>query len=366
MRFGDVAYLVYEATLSPDRWPAALDAVARLFGAKGALVYACADGVWSVPLHSTQLGEAVRAYRDEGWAKRNPWLEPPGTFEFRAGDVYRDQDVLDARRIEYDPFYAEFLPRFGLKWQMAAVIHSDFGSPTGLIVQRAPAGGSFTQEEMDDLLSLSRHVEQSLRISARLGDGSAAHGTIAKAFDALDRPAFVLDHEHRPVVVNRSAGPLVDRYFTQDDDKLRPRRAEDSAGFTSAIHAAHAAPEALPRPATVSDGNGSKVALWTVPLVGDSARSLGIPKPDRHVLVVGQRVRDGQAVDPVFIRDMLGLTLGESRLASLLAAGRSVKEAAAELGITEGTARIVLKRAFARLGVHRQSELVARVAALEG
>lgn len=30
LRFGEVVYLVYEATLSPDRWPAALDAVAGL------------------------------------------------------------------------------------------------------------------------------------------------------------------------------------------------------------------------------------------------------------------------------------------------------------------------------------------------
>ena len=366
LRFGDVAYLVYEATLSPESWPAALDAVAGLFDARGALVYARADGAWSVALHSTRLGDAVQAYRDEGWWKRNPWLEPPGAFEFRAGDVYRDEDVLEPRQIVHDPFYAEFLPRFGLRWQMAAVIQSDLGAPTGLIVQRAPEAGSFRQGEMDDLLALSRHVEQSLMISSRLSDGRAAHGTIAKAFDALDRPAFILDHAHRPVVVNRAAAPLVERCFTRDGDALRPRHAKDATGFADAIRDAHADPGTTSRPATVTDPEGGKVALWTVPLVGDSAGSVGIARPDRHVLVVGQRVRDGGAVDPVFIRDMLGLTLGEARLASLITAGRSVKDAAVELGITEGTARIVLKRAFARLGVHRQADLVARVAALEG
>ncbi|MBN9023397.1 MAG: LuxR family transcriptional regulator [Rhizobiales bacterium] len=365
MRFGEVAYLAYEATLSPERWTAALDGVAGLFGARGALVYACADGVWSVALHSAHLSEAVHAYRAEGWWQRNPWLEPPGSFEFRAGDVYRDEDVLKPRQLAYDPFYVEFLPRFGLKWQMAAVIHSDLGSPTGLIVQRGPEAGSFEQKEMDDLLAISRHVEQALRISARIDDGTAAHGTVANAFDALDRPAFILDGDHRPVVVNRSAAPLVERCFAREGESLRTLRPEDQGAFSAAIRDAHADTPKAPRPTTVTDPEGGKVALWTVPLVGQSAQRLGIRKPDRHVLVVGQRVREGGAVDPVFIRDMLGLTLGEARLASRIAAGRSVRDAAVELGITEGTARIVLKRAFARLGIHRQSDLVARVAALE-
>lgn len=366
MRFGDVAYLVYEATLSPDRWPAALDAVADLFGGHGALIYARADGGWSVVLHSPRIADAVTAYRDEGWARRNPWIEPPGAFEFRAGDVYRDEDVLDAGRMERDPFYAEFLPRFGLRWQMAAVIQSDLGVPTGLVVQRARAAGAFVQHEADDLLSLSRHVEQSLRIASRLVDGRAAHGTIASTFDALDRPAFILDHAQRPVVVNRSAGPLVDRFFTREGEALRPRRDEEAGAFSAAVRDAHGMSAAAPRPATVTDADGGKVALWTVPLVGDSAHGLGIHRPDRHVLVVGQRIGEGGPVDPALIRDMLGLTLGEARLSSLIAAGRNVKQAAAELGITEGTARVVLKRAFGRLGIHRQADLVARIAALAG
>jgi DNA-binding CsgD family transcriptional regulator len=371
VRFGEVAYLIYESTLSPERWPAALDAVAGLFGAKGALVYARDHDAWRVALHSPRIAEAVSAYAEGGWSERNPWLEPPGAFEFRAGDVYRDTDVVDAERMAQDPFYTDFLARFGLHWQMAAVIHSDLGTPTGLVVQRAPEGGAFADADTDTLLHLSRHLEQSLRISAQVAEGKAAHGSMAGAFDALDRPAFVLDHEQRPVVVNRSAAGLVEQCFRKDGGRLEPRAEGDRAAFSAAVQGAHGKEQGAeegvqspPAPAIVSDGEGNRMALWTVPLVGDSADSLGITRPHRHVLVLGQRVRQDRRVDPALVRDALGITLGQARLAALIAAGMTAREAAVELGIAEGTARIVLKRIFAALGIHRQAELVAKVAAL--
>jgi DNA-binding CsgD family transcriptional regulator len=63
--------------------------------------------------------------------------------------------------------------------------------------------------------------------------------------------------------------------------------------------------------------------------------------------------------DPALIRDVLGLTLGEARVASLIGTGRSPREAAEKLGITEETARTTLKRVFSKVGVSRQGELAA-------
>jgi DNA-binding NarL/FixJ family response regulator len=52
------------------------------------------------------------------------------------------------------------------------------------------------------------------------------------------------------------------------------------------------------------------------------------------------------------------------KLAMQLAAGEPLEAAAAALGVTKGTARIQLKTVFAKLDVHRQSELVALLARL--
>jgi len=59
-----------------------------------------------------------------------------------------------------------------------------------------------------------------------------------------------------------------------------------------------------------------------------------------------------------------GLSTTEARLAARLAAGESLDAIADALAITYETARTVLKRVFAKVGVSRQSELVALLSKL--
>jgi DNA-binding CsgD family transcriptional regulator len=68
--------------------------------------------------------------------------------------------------------------------------------------------------------------------------------------------------------------------------------------------------------------------------------------------------------DPAVVRDVLGLTLGEARVAALVGSGRSPRAAAEQLGLTEETTRTALKRVFAKTGVSRQSELASLLAKL--
>lgn len=60
----------------------------------------------------------------------------------------------------------------------------------------------------------------------------------------------------------------------------------------------------------------------------------------------------------------LGLTAAETRLASQIIAGKSLKCASSELSLSEESARTYLKRVFSKLGVSRQAELVSTVAKL--
>jgi len=68
--------------------------------------------------------------------------------------------------------------------------------------------------------------------------------------------------------------------------------------------------------------------------------------------------------DPALVRDVLGLTLGEARMAALVGSGLAPREASKKLGITEETVRSVLKQVFSKTGVSRQSELVSLLSKL--
>jgi DNA-binding CsgD family transcriptional regulator len=58
------------------------------------------------------------------------------------------------------------------------------------------------------------------------------------------------------------------------------------------------------------------------------------------------------------LREAFGLTEAEGRLASLLTTGAELREAAAKLGITYGTARARLTQIFQKTGTRRQAALM--------
>jgi DNA-binding CsgD family transcriptional regulator len=63
-------------------------------------------------------------------------------------------------------------------------------------------------------------------------------------------------------------------------------------------------------------------------------------------------------VDPTGVKDLYGLTPAEAAVASLVGAGRPVREAASRLGVQTNTVRMQLKQVYAKTGARRQSALV--------
>ncbi|MGR7995496.1 helix-turn-helix transcriptional regulator [Xanthobacter sp. ZOL 2024] len=364
-QFSDVVHGIYDATLTPEHWPAALDGIAALAGARGAVVWAKTARGWTTPLYSPSLKEAMNAYVQEGWGQHNPWLQGRLDAGFRVGDVYRDLDLVSIEEMRSNPFYTDFLRRFDLGRQMVAVIYSQLGNPTCLAVHGAMSRAPFQAEEMQTHLMIGRHFEQSLRTTCEFSKLQAEHATMTAAFEAVDRPMFILDEQRHPVQINRSGQDLMDSYFVRDQGCLKPVAPEDEAAFSGVVEGAHRFAgngEAEPRPITISHKDRTaRMMLWGVPLVGASADKLGLGPAQKQVLVVAQPLLQEKSVDPTVIRGAYGLTTGEARLAALLAGGRSVKQAAAELGLTEGTTRFVLTRIFQKMGIHRQAELVSRI-----
>ena len=104
------------------------------------------------------------------------------------------------------------------------------------------------------------------------------------------------------------------------------------------------------------------LALYVLPIPAKNVGN-GFLTRARAIVLLMNPTADG-IPDPSLIRDVLGVTLGEARIAALVGCGLSPKDAAERLGIAEETARSVLKRVFSKVGVSRQSELAAMMARL--
>jgi DNA-binding CsgD family transcriptional regulator len=141
-------------------------------------------------------------------------------------------------------------------------------------------------------------------------------------------------------------------------------RAEVRRALASCLEQACRGEDTDRRTATVPvHDNGQLAAKLTlvVPAMTSVERYFAGPSV---VLLVdqgnGRRVATEQA-----LREAFALTPREAQLARTLAKGAALAEAAAAHGVSRETARTQLKHVFAKLEVHRQAELVAKIRSLQ-
>lgn len=104
----------------------------------------------------------------------------------------------------------------------------------------------------------------------------------------------------------------------------------------------------------ISDCEPIPIYLWPI---NRQDLPAGVEKqPPLFALIV---MNNHRFIDEELLHLALGLTRVEAKLTGLVAGGMSVQNAANEMNVTEQTARTYLKRIFSKLGISRQSELVA-------
>lgn len=228
-------------------------------------------------------------------------------------------------------------------------------------VSRHNALPDFNREDRARLQALSQHLRIAVGLFERLQFAGAQHGVFHATAQGLGLAPVVLDRNRRIVSTNALADTILG-----EDEGLR-RRGEELA---------------LADPAH----QRMVVDLLAGGTVGPGLTRFRIERPGHGDLVVTARPLDVSAIhsgagalalflarpgpekstDPQALRDLLGLTMAEARLAAVLAEGHSLVEAARRLGIAHNTAKVQLRAVFAKTGVHRQAQLVALLASLGG
>lgn len=223
----------------------------------------------------------------------------------------------------------------------------------------------FTREERARFQALAQHLRIAVTLFEKLQFAGAEHGMFHATAQGLGLALLVLDRNRRIV----SSNALGESLLAQDEGLKR--RGEELA-FADGAHqklvgellADGAKGGALTRFRIERPGHGDLV-VTARPLdlsaihAGTGALALFLASPNR------QQGPDNRK-DPALLRELLGLTMAEARLASVLAEGMSLVEAARALGIAHNTAKVQLRAVFAKTGVHRQAQLVALLASLAG
>lgn len=238
---------IYDCALNPDDWSAALQCIGDCFDDVGCiLIYGRDDGAFGV-LGSPRLETTVTEYV-KNWSTRDIRAIRARELGFFGGRrVITDSDVVTPDEMESDPFYAQFLSAFGLKYFAATTVATDAGVEAALSAQRASTRPPYTQDELALVSVLGRHVERALQLGFRMTDNELAAETLGHVLSRVDIGIFVLDALGRVTFSNDLAQEYVGDGVELIDEKLHLR-----ANVASNIPRLHPAPLTT----LVTDGQG--------------------------------------------------------------------------------------------------------------
>lgn len=354
---------IYEAAPNPTRWPHALQAIADCFGDVGAnLIWRRDDGEFGI-ICSPNLEFAGVEYQQK-WARHDiRAARGAEQLYWVREDAVTDRHLVTREEVETHPFYTEFLAKHGLKWLAATGASPDPHVMVGISVQRASSKPAYSDAELDLLARLGRHAEKSLRLSIRLLDAELTNLGLGEALARLGIGVFALDSLKRVVFSNPAGESLLGDGLVLVNGHLLPATAVDSTALERSIEEAiRADPEDVarePRPVLLNREKCARpLIVYVLPVTPHVSAAAQFLTHTRAIVLVVNPNPDEPA-DPAVVRDLLGLTLSEAKVAALVGAGLAPKAAAAKLGISEETARTALKRVFSKTGVSRQSELSA-------
>lgn len=355
---------IYEAATQPALWPHALQAMADCLGDIGAiLIWRRDDGGFGTIVSPT-LVEAQRDYEANGWYLQDVPSQRAVERELWVGhDAVGDRDAMTDEEMRTHPFYTQFLAKHNLRWRAAVGVAPDPRITVAIAIQRGGEKEPHSKEELAIATRLGRHAEKSLRLGIRLLDAELANVGLRDALARIGIGVFALDLLGRVVFSNPAAERLVGEDISIVNGRLRlgvgPDRAANDALIAQALRAEPADLVSDPKPVLLHRAPPDRpLVLYLLPVGGHVQAAEEFLAHTRAIVLVIDPDANEPA-DPAVVRDVLGVTLGEARVASLVGAGLPPREAAARLKISEETVRTALKRVFSKVGVSRQSELTA-------
>ena len=361
-----------DAMLDDARWPSTSALIDEACGIRGNMVvYGSGSRHDEVTIYLARL--LYRGERNEQFEhlyfeeyyehdERVPRFRTlPDSRLIHVGDLYTDEEKKTSRA------YNEALPLSHT--QHCLSVRMDGPNRSRIVWSFADPvdGHSWSSTQVDLIQALLPHLRQYVRMRQALADAAALGASLTGLLEKTGSGVIQLDWRGRIVAANdRARGVLrTGDALLDEGGRLTPRIRADQDALLRLVA------RALPR-------FGAQ---------GVSG-SLTLSRPDHrpgltvHVTPVGHKESDCLSsrvaalvllvdhaptrVDPVLVESLLGLTPTESRIAVLLAEGRTTREIAAMTGRQFRTVRWHVEQIYAKREIRRKVDLVREVLLLAG
>jgi DNA-binding CsgD family transcriptional regulator len=294
--------------------------------------------------HGYSIGTQCRGHQDgEPWRQD---LTLDCLSSYREGAVFGGEDLASSLH------------------QLCGMITREEGKGYLISMVRPAEADPFDGDDKEVLTRLLPHLKRSLQLRDEVVHGRVERGSLLDLMDQLPLAVLLVSRSGLVRLRNQAAETLLCR---RDGICLRSGYLAGGSARTTAelrrliANAASRAPdgeEAAAAEHFVIPRGPDRLPLISVAHPGRDADRGADVRSEPMVVVL---IKDPQVDSTRSIADFIkayGLTQAEARLLRILSNGHGLFEAAQELGITRNTARTHMRNIYAKVGTHRQSDLV--------
>jgi DNA-binding CsgD family transcriptional regulator len=357
-RLDDISHRFGEVVMDPSTWPEIMEGVCKAVGASAAILLQSDVRTPDVP-HTEAIAEGIRHYFKDNWHLVDPRAR--GFPKMMSGEVVTDHDIMTIEQIRSDPMYNEVLFPHGFQWFAGIGFRAD-SAAWALTLQRTGREGSFEARDKPLLARLAPRLTEAATLATAVGR-TAILG-ITNALDLIGRPAIAIGQFGQVLGINTRAAAYLDRELLVRKGRLSliDKTADSELAHLVDGFKAIAGLQAIDTSPIVMRRQGQRPLVLQPLPVPPAARN---PFFGARAILVLTDLEGTAEFSPGLLTRVFNLTPAQANIAARIAAGRSLEEIAAELGVTLETARHHLKVVFGKTETHRQGELVALLNKLE-
>jgi DNA-binding CsgD family transcriptional regulator len=358
--FSSVVGKIYDATLMPDEWPAALDGICKFLKVQTAALMSY-DIYDRKPPWQFQVGYDWRWMQlyTEKYLALNPYMDD--VARLGAGEWNYSSRRPNYRELFQSEFYHGWLKPQSFIDASVLVVEKSMNSITTLVNVRTESQGTFDDATMALLMTLYPHIRRAALIGRVIGDHQKQAAEYAAAIDSLAAAMFVLTASGEVSQANAAGKAMLSAGtpLRNGNGRLELVDGPANSSFRSALAAA------CDDEAQLSDkgisipvsGPGGEYVVHMMPLNRMRQLSIKAGQDASAVIFVTQTDADDAATISVFA-ERFSLTAQETRVLQTVVAVGGVPAAADILGISPATARNHVTSIFDKSGVRRQSDLI--------
>jgi len=279
--------------------------------------------------------------------------DPFPYFKMVPSRVYRLAELVRDALPEASRFVTDYLRPAGIENLLIFQAAELGGCRAWVTVTRGPGSDDFSAAELALCEELARQLGVSLGLFAALQEERMRRQLYEHATRQLNVDFLLLDGHGKLLLAQDQAARVRGLGLClAPDGRLHAPRKDYDAGLQRAV--AQARDERLGQVMHICDTPYLDIFISPIAHVQPP---LG---PETAAIVLYLHAGPLQ-VSSNNLEKLFGLSATEARLAAALVRGRTLTEAAVDIGVTEQTARRYSKVIFGKTGANRQSELVRRI-----